>query len=155
MVVALFFLILVPGGYVGRAGSRNNAAWRHGRADECCRARLEVPRNNSSARTSTTRRISGSAKCDDLIIAPDTAVSFVIVGAGGFIGVGRHDIAVPATQLQVQDGKIILPGATKDAITALPKFELREAREVRPQLKRPSQGTIEAMQGGPDMRAEE
>jgi sporulation protein YlmC with PRC-barrel domain len=60
---------------------------------------------------------------DDLIIAPDTSVSFVIVGAGGFVGLGKHDVAVPVTQLKQQDGKFILPGATKDAIKALPKFE--------------------------------
>ena len=27
---------------------------------------------------------------DNLVVAPDTAVSFIIVGAGGFVGVGRH-----------------------------------------------------------------
>ena len=59
---------------------------------------------------------------DDLIIAPDSAVSFII-GAGGFVGVGRHDVAIPANQLKQQDGKIVLPGATKEAIKALPKFE--------------------------------
>jgi hypothetical protein len=62
-------------------------------------------------------------KIDDLIIAPDTAVSFVIVGAGGFVGLGRHDVAIPVTQLKQQDGKFVLPGATKEAIKALPKFE--------------------------------
>jgi PRC-barrel domain len=60
---------------------------------------------------------------DDLIIAPDSAVSFVIIGAGGFVGVARHDVAIPANQLKQQDGKIVLPGATKEAIKALPKFE--------------------------------
>ncbi len=60
---------------------------------------------------------------DDLIIAPDTSVSFVIIGAGGFVGLGKHDVAVPVTQLKQQDTKFVLPGATKDAIRALPKFE--------------------------------
>ena len=60
---------------------------------------------------------------DDLIIAPDTSVSFVIVGAGGFVGVGKHDVAIPVNQLKQQDGKFVLSGATKEAIKALPKFE--------------------------------
>jgi PRC-barrel domain len=61
---------------------------------------------------------------DDLIVAPDTTVSFVIIGAGGFVGVGRHDVAIPVNQLKQQDdGKFILAGATKEAIKALPKFE--------------------------------
>jgi len=60
---------------------------------------------------------------DDLIIAPDTSVSYVIIGAGGFVGVGKHDVAIPVNQLKQEDGKFVLPGASKDAIKALPKFE--------------------------------
>jgi hypothetical protein len=37
--------------------------------------------------------------------------------------VGRHDVAIPVSQLKQADGKIVLPGATKEAIKALPKFE--------------------------------
>jgi hypothetical protein len=60
---------------------------------------------------------------DDLIIAPDTTVSFAIVGAGGFAGLGKHDVAIPMNQFTEQNGRIILVGATKEAIKALPKFE--------------------------------
>jgi sporulation protein YlmC with PRC-barrel domain len=63
-------------------------------------------------------------RIDDLIIAPDSAVSFAIIGAGGFAGIGRHDVAIPVQQIKLQDdGKFILPGATKEAIKSLPKFE--------------------------------
>jgi hypothetical protein len=62
-------------------------------------------------------------RIDDVIIAPDSSVSYAIVGAGGFLGVGKHDIAIPASQLTQQDGKFVLPGASKEAIKALPKFE--------------------------------
>jgi sporulation protein YlmC with PRC-barrel domain len=62
-------------------------------------------------------------KVDDLIIAPDSAVSFAIIGAGGFLGIDRHDVAIPAKQLKIEKGKITLPGATKEAIKAMPKFE--------------------------------
>ncbi len=66
---------------------------------------------------------------DDLIIAPDRAVSFAIIGAGGFVGLGRHDVAIPVTQLkQADDGKILLPGATKQAIKAMPRFEYAKAK---------------------------
>jgi hypothetical protein len=53
-------------------------------------------------------------------------VSYAIVGAGGFLGVGKHDIAIPASQLKQQDGKFVLPGATKEAIKALPKARVRK-----------------------------
>jgi sporulation protein YlmC with PRC-barrel domain len=62
-------------------------------------------------------------KADDIIIAPDKAVSYAIIGAGGFLGVGKHDVAIPVSQLQQSDGKIVLAGATKDASRAMPPFE--------------------------------
>ena len=51
------------------------------------------------------------------------AVSYAIVGAGGFLGVDRHDVAIPVNQFTQKDGKFVLAGATKDAIKAIPQFE--------------------------------
>jgi sporulation protein YlmC with PRC-barrel domain len=59
---------------------------------------------------------------DDLIIAPDRSVTYAIIGVGGFVGVGKHDVAIPVNQLKVDQDRIILPGGTKDALKALPKF---------------------------------
>jgi sporulation protein YlmC with PRC-barrel domain len=61
-------------------------------------------------------------KVEDLIIAPDKAVSYVIVGAGGFIGIGRHDVAVPVSQIQDTAGKLVMAGATKETIKAMHGF---------------------------------
>jgi sporulation protein YlmC with PRC-barrel domain len=60
---------------------------------------------------------------EDLIITPDKAVSYAIVSVGGFLGIGRHDVAIPAGQLKIEGDKLMLPGATKEALKALPKFE--------------------------------
>jgi len=65
---------------------------------------------------------------DDLIIAPDKAVSYAIIGTGGFLGldkhdVANHDVAIPLNQFKMQEGKITLPGATKDAVKAMPAFQ--------------------------------
>jgi hypothetical protein len=60
---------------------------------------------------------------DDLIVSPSKAVSYAIIGAGGFLGVGEHDVAIPVNQFTESDGKIILAGATKDRIKAMPEFE--------------------------------
>ena len=62
-------------------------------------------------------------KVDDIIVAPDKAVSYAIIGAGGFLGMGRHDVAIPVSQLKEIDQKFILAGGTKDAIKAMPPFE--------------------------------
>jgi hypothetical protein len=61
-------------------------------------------------------------KVDDLIISPDRDVSYIIVGAGGFVGIGRHDVATPVTQIPDKAGKLVMPGATKDMIKDLPEF---------------------------------
>lgn len=60
---------------------------------------------------------------DDLIIAPDKAVSYAIVGTGGFLGIDRHDVAIPVGQLKLDGEKLVLPGATKEVLKALPRFE--------------------------------
>ena len=60
---------------------------------------------------------------DDIIIAPDKAISYAIVNAGGFLQVTKHDVAVPVSQLKLVEGKLVLPGATRDALKASPEFE--------------------------------
>ncbi|WP_322028411.1 PRC-barrel domain-containing protein [Paraburkholderia sp. J76] len=59
----------------------------------------------------------------DLIVAPDGSVSAAIVSAGGFLGVGSHDVAVPIASLDVRQGNLYLPGATKEALKATPAFQ--------------------------------
>jgi hypothetical protein len=70
-------------------------------------------------------------KIDDLIIAPGGAVSNVIIGAGGFVGLKRHHVAIPAGQLGERDGGYVLLGATKAAIKALPAFEYAKHSPAR------------------------
>lgn len=60
---------------------------------------------------------------EDLIITPDKAVSYAIIGTGGFLGMGKYDVAIPVNQFKMVEGKITLPGATKDTVKALPAFE--------------------------------
>jgi len=60
---------------------------------------------------------------DDIVIAPDKAVSYAIIGAGGFLGVAKHDVAIPVNQFKLVDGKFVLAGATKEALKAMPPFE--------------------------------
>ncbi|PXW93988.1 PRC-barrel domain protein [Sphaerotilus hippei] len=62
-------------------------------------------------------------KVEDLIVAPERNVTYVIVGAGGFIGIGRHDVAVPVSQIRDQGGRLVMTGATKESLQALPGFD--------------------------------
>jgi hypothetical protein len=61
---------------------------------------------------------------DDLIVTPDH-VLFTVVSVGGFLGLGRHLVVVPFASLVIDDAnrKIVLPGATKDALKKLPEFQ--------------------------------
>jgi hypothetical protein len=66
-------------------------------------------------------------KVDDLIISPSKTGStptatFAIIGVGGFLGIGKRDVAIPTEQLKLQNKKLTLPGATKEALKDLPPF---------------------------------
>src|SRR5471032_1992323 len=56
----------------------------------------------------------------DIIVAPDRSVSYAIIAADQFLGVSHHDVAIPIEQLDFADGKLVLAGATKSAIKAMP-----------------------------------
>jgi len=57
---------------------------------------------------------------DDIIISPDKAVSYAIINAGGFLALAKHDVAIPVSQFKLVDNKLVLPGATKEALKAIP-----------------------------------
>jgi hypothetical protein len=73
-------------------------------------------------------------KVEDLIISPDKKLTYVIVGAGGFVGIGRHDVAIPVTQIEDQSGKLVMAGATKDTIKAMPSFDYADDSARRQQF---------------------
>ena len=59
----------------------------------------------------------------DVIVAPNASVSYAIVGAGGFLGVRRHDVAILVGLFNVSGVRPVLRGATREAIKAMPAFE--------------------------------
>ena len=46
---------------------------------------------------------------DDLIVAPNKSLSYAIVGVGGFLGVGDHQVAVPVSKFRQQMGNFNQP----------------------------------------------
>ena len=60
---------------------------------------------------------------DDIIVTGDKAVSYAIVNAGGFLAVAKHDVAVPVSAFKLTDDRLVLPGATREALKAAPRFE--------------------------------
>ena len=60
---------------------------------------------------------------DDLIVTPNEKAPFAVLSVGGFLGLGTKYVVVPFGSLHMQDKKIVLQGATKDALKALPEFK--------------------------------
>lgn len=60
---------------------------------------------------------------DDIIISSDKSVTYAIIGAGGFLGVARHDVLIQVNRLKIDGDKLVLPGATKEALKQAPAFE--------------------------------
>ena len=57
------------------------------------------------------------------MLTPDNKVALAIISVGGLIGIGGKLTAVPYTQIQrAADGKLMLPGASKESLTAQPNF---------------------------------
>jgi uncharacterized protein YrrD len=60
---------------------------------------------------------------EDIIVTPDKAISYGIINAGGFLGLTKHNVAIPVSQFKLVDKKLVLPGATKEALKASPEFQ--------------------------------
>jgi sporulation protein YlmC with PRC-barrel domain len=59
---------------------------------------------------------------DDLILVDKDRVVVAVVSVGGFLGIGSKLVAVPYDQMRVGKDKIVIPGANKDSLGALPGF---------------------------------
>ena len=66
-------------------------------------------------------------KLNDFILAPDGKVEAVVVGVGGFLGVGSKDVAVSPAKLKMatrSDGKTwLVLTASKDELNSAPAFD--------------------------------
>ena len=60
---------------------------------------------------------------DDLIVTRTDKVPFAVLSVGGFLGMGTKYVVVSFSSLQVKDKQMVLPGATKDSLKALPEFK--------------------------------
>lgn len=62
-------------------------------------------------------------RIDDLIVSPDGTTPFAVLSVGGFLGLGNRLVVVPYSSLTFADNKIVLPGASKDELRALPEYK--------------------------------
>lgn len=57
----------------------------------------------------------------DVVISSDGRTLYLLVGAGGFLGMGAKDVAVPFDRFERRDDRILLAGYTKEQLKALPE----------------------------------
>lgn len=62
----------------------------------------------------------------DVIISSDGRTLYLMVGAGGFLGMGEKEVAVPFDRFERRDNRVLLSGYTKEQLKALP--EVRKER---------------------------
>ncbi len=68
-------------------------------------------------------------KVDDLVVAPDGTLSVAVVDVGGFLGIGRHRVAIPVEQFSdITQKRLVIPGATKQALKDAPEFKYAPAK---------------------------
>jgi hypothetical protein len=60
---------------------------------------------------------------DEIIVTGDKALSYAIVNAGGFLAVAKHDVAIRVSAFKLTDDRLVLPGASREALRAAPQFE--------------------------------
>jgi hypothetical protein len=63
---------------------------------------------------------------DDLIVKDGNRIVMAVVSVGGFLGIGNKLVAIPYDQLHLElnkdETKVAMPGASKDRLTAMPTF---------------------------------
>jgi sporulation protein YlmC with PRC-barrel domain len=59
---------------------------------------------------------------DDLVMTEGDKVTVAVVTMGGVLGVGGKLVAIPYSQLKLDADRVLIPGLTKDALTAMPSF---------------------------------
>ncbi len=60
---------------------------------------------------------------EDIIVTPEKSMSYAIVSSGGFLGIATHDVVIPVNQFKIVTKRVMLPGATKEAVKAMPEFK--------------------------------
>ena len=61
-------------------------------------------------------------KVDDIIVGADK-MPYLVLSVGGFLGVGNKLVVLPYEALNTAGNKLVMPGATKEALKALPEFK--------------------------------
>ncbi len=86
-------------------------------------ARKLIGRNIKNANNDTIGEIKS------VYLDKDGKVQTVIVGVGGFLGMGEHEVALAWSDLQVSNnGEQVMVNMTKDQLKGLPEYKYRDPK---------------------------
>jgi sporulation protein YlmC with PRC-barrel domain len=77
----------------------------------------------------------------DILLDNEGRISAVIVGVGGFLGLGQKDVAVPFNALKVTEknnDRYLVMNTTKEALESAPGYVYDRSKGVWVQAKQPS-----------------
>jgi len=61
---------------------------------------------------------------EDVVLTPEGKASNLVIGAGGFLGMGEHNVAIPFDKVSKTGDKLMLTGYTKDQLKELPEVKV-------------------------------
>ena len=67
-------------------------------------------------------------KIDGVLIDAAGKVKFVVVGVGGFLGIGEKDVALRWDQLEVQSDDRLVANLTKEQLTTMPGYRFADTK---------------------------
>src|SRR5439155_12704553 len=67
-------------------------------------------------------------KIDSALIDDSGKVKYLIVGVGGFLGIGEKDVALRWEELQNKNGDKLVSNMTKEQLKALPTYRYSDAK---------------------------
>lgn len=58
----------------------------------------------------------------DVVLGADGRVQYYVIGVGGFLGIGEHDVRISCDHIEHTPDRFILRGYTKDQLKELPSI---------------------------------
>jgi sporulation protein YlmC with PRC-barrel domain len=80
----------------------------------------------------------------DVLVSEDGKIPALVIGAGGFLGMGKHDVVVPFSAVRAtkkNDKTYLVMDTTKDALKSAPSFKYDRTAGTRVLDDRTIEGT--------------
>lgn len=120
--------------------SEPSAAPRSG--DSAAYSKTRAEQHASTGRDWRASRLIGSSivnasneligDINDLLVGADGKVSSVVVGVGGFLGIGEKNVALPFSELSFSKNKngntVVMSKATKKTLEAMPEWQASDRK---------------------------